>query len=268
MERGEVHGIMANGWGGPTTEAMVQLHRDRTRQDHHPARTGAEAGNAGCSACRWISSPATKTGRSWRRCCRAWKSAGRSSRRPDIPADRLAMLRNAFDKAAADPELVAEANRTQLYVNPMTGAQSQAVIERIYATPPAITRTHPENVHRIEIAPSRFRRRFDAVNRPGAVLSSTASSASARRCAPTRRTNAMPRRLTARRCHARAGGFAASGAADEPQRSRSIRASKSASSPWAARAAATTPIRARSAPSWKRSSAPRSSRPTSLPPAA
>ena len=137
MERGEVHGIMANGWGGPTTEAMVQLHRTGRGKIIIALALEPKAEMPGVPipmdfVTRAEDRPIVET-------VLARMEIGRPFfAPPGIPADRLDMLRNAFDKAAADPELIAEANRTQLYVNPMTGAQSQASIEKIYATPQLI----------------------------------------------------------------------------------------------------------------------------------
>lgn len=137
MERGEVHGIMANGWGGPTTEAMVQLHRTgrgriivQLALEPKPEMPGVPIPMDFVT--RDEDRPILETVLSRSELGRPFFGP------PGIPADRLTMLRDAFDKAAADPELRAEAQRTQLYVNPMTGAQSQAMVERIHATPEPI----------------------------------------------------------------------------------------------------------------------------------
>jgi tripartite-type tricarboxylate transporter receptor subunit TctC len=137
MERGEVHGIMANGWGGPTTETMVRMHRDGTGKiiiqlamEPKPEMPGVPIPMDFVT--RDEDRPLIEAVLSRMELGRPFFGP------PGMPADRLAMLRYAFDKAANDPELVAEANRTQLYVNPMTGAESQAMMERIVATPPPI----------------------------------------------------------------------------------------------------------------------------------
>ncbi len=54
---------------------------------------------------------------------------------PGIPADRLALLRKAFDATVADPTFRAEAARLQLEVTPITGQQIEATIDQLYATP-------------------------------------------------------------------------------------------------------------------------------------
>jgi tripartite-type tricarboxylate transporter receptor subunit TctC len=54
---------------------------------------------------------------------------------PDMPADRLKMLRDAFDATMKDPEFVADAGKQKLDVEPEDGAHLEALIRRIYATP-------------------------------------------------------------------------------------------------------------------------------------
>lgn len=56
---------------------------------------------------------------------------------PETPADRVALLRRAFDRAMADPELIAEAGRLQLDINQRDAAATQAAADRLYATPRA-----------------------------------------------------------------------------------------------------------------------------------
>ena len=67
---------------------------------------------------------------------------------PGIPADRVAMLRDAFKKAAMDPELREEAVRLRLAIDPTFGEEAQAVITRLYASPPELV-TRARNLVRI-----------------------------------------------------------------------------------------------------------------------
>ena len=55
---------------------------------------------------------------------------------PAIPAERREALRHAFDATAADPAFLADAARLQLELNPVGGAEIDALIERIYAASP------------------------------------------------------------------------------------------------------------------------------------
>jgi tripartite-type tricarboxylate transporter receptor subunit TctC len=50
---------------------------------------------------------------------------------PDVPADRVAMLRRAFDQTMTDPSFVADAKQLSIDINPMTGEAMQALIEHI-----------------------------------------------------------------------------------------------------------------------------------------
>jgi tripartite-type tricarboxylate transporter receptor subunit TctC len=54
---------------------------------------------------------------------------------PEMAPDRVDLLRAAFDAAMQDPALLAEAARMQLAVAGITGAQVQALIRQVYATP-------------------------------------------------------------------------------------------------------------------------------------
>lgn len=56
---------------------------------------------------------------------------------PDIPKDRLAALRDAFLKAAADPAAIAEMNKMSLGLSPTSGEELQQLVEKMYATPQA-----------------------------------------------------------------------------------------------------------------------------------
>jgi tripartite-type tricarboxylate transporter receptor subunit TctC len=55
-----------------------------------------------------------------------------------VPAERVALLRAAFDRAMADPGLLEDAAKLKLPISPIGGADSAAMIAGIYAVPPAI----------------------------------------------------------------------------------------------------------------------------------
>jgi tripartite-type tricarboxylate transporter receptor subunit TctC len=57
---------------------------------------------------------------------------------PDVPADRLAALRAAFDKMMSDPEFIADANKQHLTLSPLPASVLQDVTERIGKTEPAL----------------------------------------------------------------------------------------------------------------------------------
>ena len=57
---------------------------------------------------------------------------------PNLPADKLKMLREAFDKTMADPDFIADAKRQKLDVEPKDGAHLEQLVRSIYATPKPI----------------------------------------------------------------------------------------------------------------------------------
>jgi tripartite-type tricarboxylate transporter receptor subunit TctC len=57
---------------------------------------------------------------------------------PGVAADRVALLRTAFQRAVEDPELRADAERQKLAINPTWGAEAEEVIKRLYQTPPQV----------------------------------------------------------------------------------------------------------------------------------
>ncbi len=54
---------------------------------------------------------------------------------PDVPADRVALLRKAFMSAVTDPDFVAEAKAAGWDLYPMSGADLQALVNSVLATP-------------------------------------------------------------------------------------------------------------------------------------
>ena len=54
---------------------------------------------------------------------------------PGVPADRLKALRDAFMKMSRDPEFLADAEKSQLLVNPSSGAAVQRIASMIAAAP-------------------------------------------------------------------------------------------------------------------------------------
>ncbi len=57
---------------------------------------------------------------------------------PDTPADRLNALRKAFDQTMKDAEFLGDADKNQMEIEPLTGGQIVAFLEKAYASPPAI----------------------------------------------------------------------------------------------------------------------------------
>ena len=57
---------------------------------------------------------------------------------PDVPAERIAALRRAFDATMMDAEFLADAKRSRLDVSPVSGVELQRIIEDLVATPSAM----------------------------------------------------------------------------------------------------------------------------------
>lgn len=55
---------------------------------------------------------------------------------PQVPADRIAVLREAFDKMVKDPEFLATAQKRSLEIDPTPGTEVQKYSQQILDTPP------------------------------------------------------------------------------------------------------------------------------------
>jgi tripartite-type tricarboxylate transporter receptor subunit TctC len=56
---------------------------------------------------------------------------------PGLPTERVTALREAFDKTIADPQLLVEAEKMSLPIEPLNGAQVDELFKSIYKTPVA-----------------------------------------------------------------------------------------------------------------------------------
>src|SRR5262245_3741274 len=57
---------------------------------------------------------------------------------PGVPADRVAALRTAFDATMKDQEFLADAKKQRMEIDPVSGAEINALLERVYTAPPAV----------------------------------------------------------------------------------------------------------------------------------
>jgi len=55
---------------------------------------------------------------------------------PNLPADRVAVLRKAFMDTMTDKDFLAEADKMQLEINPVSGAEVEKLVKDVYATSP------------------------------------------------------------------------------------------------------------------------------------
>jgi hypothetical protein len=57
---------------------------------------------------------------------------------PGVPADRVEIMRRAFDQTMRDPQFVAEMREQSLVLDPATGEDVQAIVERLYRMPASV----------------------------------------------------------------------------------------------------------------------------------
>jgi tripartite-type tricarboxylate transporter receptor subunit TctC len=57
---------------------------------------------------------------------------------PDVPAARVAELRNAFDQAMKNPQLLADAQQQQIDIDPTPGVKLQAAVDQMFTLPEQI----------------------------------------------------------------------------------------------------------------------------------
>lgn len=57
---------------------------------------------------------------------------------PGVPAERVELLRRAFDATVRDTAFLADAQAAKLEIMPVSGGDVQKLVDEIYATPPAI----------------------------------------------------------------------------------------------------------------------------------
>jgi tripartite-type tricarboxylate transporter receptor subunit TctC len=59
---------------------------------------------------------------------------------PNVPKDRLAAVRRAFDATMKDPAYQAEAKGLKMDIDPMTGEEMEKLIQSFYASPPELVK--------------------------------------------------------------------------------------------------------------------------------
>jgi len=60
---------------------------------------------------------------------------------PDVPAERLKALRQAFDETMQDPAFLEAARQAHMVLNPLSGAELQQTVARIIDQPPSVIAT-------------------------------------------------------------------------------------------------------------------------------
>jgi tripartite-type tricarboxylate transporter receptor subunit TctC len=67
---------------------------------------------------------------------------------PGIPSDRAAALAAAFDATMKDPDYLADAKKSRIDVNPVSGADIQKLLAELYATPKDIIKKASQAIAR------------------------------------------------------------------------------------------------------------------------
>jgi tripartite-type tricarboxylate transporter receptor subunit TctC len=136
LERGEIQGTCGIGWTGIETMHPDWFKQDRIRVLVQLSTDGhADLNKRGVP--RAVDFAKTDDDRKVMELVFSQGIFGRPFiMPPGVPAERVAALRTAFMAAFRDKNLQSEAAKMQLDVDPMTGADLQALVTRIYATPP------------------------------------------------------------------------------------------------------------------------------------
>lgn len=133
MERGEVHGYGAQGWGSAKTRNMAQIQKGDMRilvqygTKKHPDLPDVPLYDL----------PQNEVDRQGLLLMFSRQEFGRPLVFPEgVPADRVAALRKAFQDTMKDPAFRAEATKAGLEINPTSGEELEALNVQIMKTGP------------------------------------------------------------------------------------------------------------------------------------
>lgn len=134
IEKGELDGLFMSGWGGLTSDGLLRKHAAgqvnfMVQMSRKPA---PEVGKTPLIS-DYIK---TEEDRAVIDLLLTRLELGRPfAAPPEVPADRLQMLRATFMQALADPDLQREAKTNKRNIDPMSGEQVEGMIRKLYATP-------------------------------------------------------------------------------------------------------------------------------------
>ena len=138
MQKGEVHGQCGMGWSSMLTQYKDLIKNDEVtllvqeRMKGHPDMDRLGVPRSGDFA-------KTDEQRRILEIVYAQETFGRPYFvAPDVPRERVEALRRAFLETWQDPELLAEAEKMNLEVGPISGEDLQGMLARIYANPPEL----------------------------------------------------------------------------------------------------------------------------------
>ena len=138
MQKGEVHGQCGMGWSSMLTQYKDLIKNDEVtllvqeRMKGHPDMDRLGVPRSGDFA-------KTDEQRRILEIVYAQETFGRPYFvAPEVPRERVEALRRAFLETWQDPELLAEAEKMNLEVGPISGEDLQGMLARIYANPPEL----------------------------------------------------------------------------------------------------------------------------------
>ena len=132
MERGEVHGTFAN-W---STLKAIAGDWIRDRKIRILAQWDLKAHPEMADVPMFLGVAKTEADRAALQLALARLEFGRPFfMPPNVPADRVAAVRRAFDASMTDQEFLAEAERLKIEVDPLTGEEVAGLIAQLYRTP-------------------------------------------------------------------------------------------------------------------------------------
>ena len=136
MESGEVHGIAAVNWSSLTSLQPQWVAQKKINligqfgMREHPELKGVPM---------WLDIAKTEGDRQAMELLLSRLETGRPFfLPPDVPVARVTAMRRAFDATMKDPAFIAEAEKSKLEVDPMTGEELAAFVTKLNATPPDI----------------------------------------------------------------------------------------------------------------------------------
>jgi tripartite-type tricarboxylate transporter receptor subunit TctC len=57
---------------------------------------------------------------------------------PDVPREKVAIIRHAFDETMKDPDFIADADKLRLELGPMSGEEIQGIVRRVVSLDPSV----------------------------------------------------------------------------------------------------------------------------------
>lgn len=136
MERGEIGGIIGNDWG----TVMSTKPQWVTKKEVNMLLT---VGTGTRPALKGVPSVFDLTKSEEDRkvlelICAKYGMSRPYMAPPNVPTDRVAALRRAFDQAMKDPKLLADAKKQRMEIKLVTGEEVEALVKKIFAAPPAL----------------------------------------------------------------------------------------------------------------------------------